>query len=328
MSFTYITHRLGSTSTGSTYADHLAMVNKSSLSQIAEFLSVPLPQSWSKDKMVDTLVRFVQDHPQEILRRLSLKELDLLNDCITIGENHSVERAKRYYYDDVKMLLFVSVGEDKKARKEHYLLSDDLRLLFVDHIDEALQVAKVEEQHKKREAKQKDLPLPNDSQTSAIPMAEMAAKYLADLFEEDYGEVDEWELDDDFETQDYQEIDRLVACVTNEELQSRNYSFSKPMLDDIRALDSDKQQIVLRYFYKLIKTVVKDPMFMRRNQFIESFHAMESDDTSDTSLYTYFAVNDMDSFLTEIDYWSPMDFFRLRDSLGKLILAFGKEEGR
>ena len=318
---------MGSTSTGSTYADHLAMVNKSSLSQIAEFLSVTLPQSWSKDKMVDTLVRFVQDHPQEVLHRLSLKELDLLNDCITIGENHSVERAKRYYYDDVKMLLFVSVGEDKKARKEHYLLSDDLRLLFVDHIDEALQVAKVEEQHKKREAKQKGLPSPNDSQTSAIPMAEMAAKYLADLFEEDNGEVDEWELDDDFETQEYQEIDRLVACVTNEELQSRNYSFSKPMLNDIRALDSDKQQIVLRYFYKLIKTVVKDPMFMRRNQFIESFHAMESDDTSDTSLYTYFAVNDMDSFLTEIDYWSPMYFFRLRDSLGKLILALG-EEGR
>lgn len=145
-----ISHKKGYTGTGNSYRSNLEIVNKETLTYVAQRLGiVGVAKSHSKEKMAETISVFVLSHPEECLRQFSLKELLLLKDCIEEGADTSIIRPNRKYYDTLRELLFVSVYHDKKKRSLFFLLSDELRELFAPLIDKAIKEAKEREKEAK-----------------------------------------------------------------------------------------------------------------------------------------------------------------------------------
>ena len=143
-----ISHKKGYTGTGNSYRSNLEIVNKETLTYVAQRLGIKgVAKSHSKEKMAETISAFVLSHPEECLKQFSLKELLLLKDFVDEGADTGVVRPNRKYYDTLRELLFVSVYHDKKKRSLFFLLPDELRELFAPLIDNAIKEAKKREKH-------------------------------------------------------------------------------------------------------------------------------------------------------------------------------------
>ena len=145
-----ISHKKGYTGTGNSYRSNLEIVNKETLTYVAQRLGIEgVAKSHSKEKMAETISAFVLSHPGECLKQFSLKELLLLKDFVDEGADTSIVRPNRKYYDTLRELLFVSVYHDKKKRSLFFLLPDELRELFAPMIDKAIKEAKKREKETK-----------------------------------------------------------------------------------------------------------------------------------------------------------------------------------
>ena len=143
-----ISHKKGYTGTGNSYRSNLEIVNKETLTYVAQRLGIEgVAKSHPKEKMAETISAFVLSHPEECLKQFSLKELLLLKDFVDEGADTSIVRPNRKYYDTLRELLFVSVYHDKKKRSLFFLLPDELRELFAQLIDNAIKEAKKREKH-------------------------------------------------------------------------------------------------------------------------------------------------------------------------------------
>lgn len=90
------------------------------------------------------------------------------------------------------------------------------------------------------------------------------------------------------------------------------------MLEDIRALDHIGQAKVCAAFAKwLDRNQNVDSMFIER--FRETFGNIDCDKPDESVEFIHYAVNDLDSALTFIDYRSPMDFLELAGFLAPVI---------
>jgi hypothetical protein len=145
-----ISHKKGYTRTGNSYRSNLEIVNKETLTFVAQRLGIEgVAKSHSKEKMAETISTFVLSRPEECLKQFSLKELLLLKDFVDEGADTSIVRPNRKYYDTLRELLFVSVYHDKKKRSLFFLLPDELRELFAPMIDKAIKEAKKREKEAK-----------------------------------------------------------------------------------------------------------------------------------------------------------------------------------
>lgn len=145
-----ITHGKHRTSTAESYQQYLNIVNKETLLSVAETLGISgVAKSHAKDKMTKVISAYVLEHPEEILSRLSVKELQVLKDCVAAGANTRVERPSRRFYDTLTTLLLVSVYHSKKERRFYFLLPDELRELFAPLLDKAIKEARKREKAEK-----------------------------------------------------------------------------------------------------------------------------------------------------------------------------------
>ena len=88
---------------------------------------------------------------------------------------------------------------------------------------------------------------------------------------------------------------------------STSYFCAVPLLEDVRALDHIGQAKVCEAFAKwLDRNPNVDSMFIER--FRETFDNIDHDKPDESVEFIHYAVNDLDSALTFIDYHSPMDF--------------------
>lgn len=182
-----ITHGKNRTSTAESYQQYLDIVNKETLLSVAMALGISgVAKSHAKDKMIKVISAFVLEHPEEILSRLSVKELQVLKDCVAVGANTRVERPSRRFYDTLTTLLLVSVYHSKKERRFYFLLPDELRELFAPLLDKAIEEAKKREKAEKTAKPKKPV----------IKVEE--PEFLDDdeeLFDDDFD--DKWDEDDD-----------------------------------------------------------------------------------------------------------------------------------
>ena len=99
---------------------------------------------------------------------------------------------------------------------------------------------------------------------------------------------------------------------------STSYFCAVPLLEDIRALDHIGQAKVCEAFAKWIdRNQNVDSMFIER--FRETFSNIDCDKPDESVEFIHYAVNDLDSALTFIDYRSPMDFLELAGFLSPVI---------
>ena len=99
---------------------------------------------------------------------------------------------------------------------------------------------------------------------------------------------------------------------------STSYFCAVPLLEDIRALDHMGQAKVCDAFAKwLDRNPNVDSMFIER--FRETFGDIDHDKPDESVEFIHYAVNDLDSALTFIDYRSPMDFLELVGALSPVI---------
>lgn len=131
--------------TSFTYRSNLNLVYKESLFRISAFLGVPVSKSAGKPAMIEKIDSYVRSNPVEVLEEFCVKELELVREFVKVGPDTPVIKAPRRIYDTLKMLLLVSVCYDKKTRKEHLLIADELRDLFVFHLDFVLKKSWKEE---------------------------------------------------------------------------------------------------------------------------------------------------------------------------------------
>ena len=99
---------------------------------------------------------------------------------------------------------------------------------------------------------------------------------------------------------------------------STSYFCAVPLLEDIRALDHIGQAKVCEAFAKwLDRNPNVDSMFIER--FRETFGDIDHDKPDESVEFIHYAVNDLDSALTFIDYCSPMDFLDVVEILSPVI---------
>ena len=99
---------------------------------------------------------------------------------------------------------------------------------------------------------------------------------------------------------------------------STSYFCAVPLLEDIRALNHIGQAKVCEAFAKWIdRNQNVDSMFIER--FRETFSNIDCDKPDESVEFIHYAVNDLDSALTFIDYHSPMDFLELVGFLAPVI---------
>ena len=104
----------------------------------------------------------------------------------------------------------------------------------------------------------------------------------------------------------------MNACI------STSYFCAVPLLEDIRALNHIGQAKVCAAFAKWIdRNPHVDSMFIER--FRETFGNIDCDKPDESVEFIHYAVNDLDSALTFIDYCSPMDFLDVVEILSPVI---------
>ena len=108
---------------------------------------------------------------------------------------------------------------------------------------------------------------------------------------------------------------------------STSYFCAVPLLEDIRALNHIGQAKVCDAFAKWIgRNPHVDSMFIER--FRETFDNIDHEKPDESVEFIHYAVNDLDSALTFIDYHSPMDFLELVGSLAPVIAEAKTGRGR
>jgi len=108
---------------------------------------------------------------------------------------------------------------------------------------------------------------------------------------------------------------------------STSYFCAVPLLEDIRALDHIGQAKVCAAFAKWLgRNPNVDSMFIER--FRETFDNIDHEKPDESVEFIHYAVNDLDSALTFIDYRSPMDFLELVGSLAPVIAEAKAGRGR
>ena len=181
-----IKHGKNMTSTAETYQQYLGIVNKETLLALAETMGMTgVAKTHAKEKMVKAIQAYVMEHPENILAKLSFKELQVLKEFTDKGPNTPVIRPSRRFYDTLESLLLVSVYHSTKERRFYFLLPDELRELFAPFLDKQIKEAK------KREKAEKE----SNPKKPAIKIEE--PEYLNDndeLLDSDFD--DEWDDDD------------------------------------------------------------------------------------------------------------------------------------
>ena len=108
---------------------------------------------------------------------------------------------------------------------------------------------------------------------------------------------------------------------------STSYFCAVPLLEDIRALDHIGQAKVCKAFAKwLDRNPNVDSMFIER--FRETFGDIDCDEPDESVEFIHYAVNDLDSSLTFIDYHSPMGFLDVVEILSPVIAEAKADCGR
>ena len=99
---------------------------------------------------------------------------------------------------------------------------------------------------------------------------------------------------------------------------STSYFCAVPLLEDIRALNHIGQAKVCEAFAKWIdRNPNVGSMFIER--FRETFGDIDCDKPDESVEFIHYAVNDLDSALTFIDYRSPMNFLDVVEILSPMI---------
>lgn len=316
MNFSYITHKKTMSITSFTYRSNLNLVYKETLSQLAAFFGVPVSKSAGKPAMIEKIDSYVRSNPVEVLEKLCVKELELVREFVKAGPDTPVIKAPRRTYDTLKMLFLVSVCYDKKTRKEHLLMPDELRDLFAPHLDSVLKKARKKAKELAAEA---DMPVIPPSRTEiddfdGIPSEEMLRRILEHILGDDlptdgcFDDADSDGPDDDLE------------------LPSKTkYSMASELVTAVRNLHYNSQVKVFRAFHKfIIKSDVWDAMFLER--FEESYGNICFDGgevDTDTFEWVHYTLNDFDNALSDLDYNDPMSFF---DVARRLEAVIAREE--
>ena len=108
---------------------------------------------------------------------------------------------------------------------------------------------------------------------------------------------------------------------------STSYFCAVPLLEDIRALNHIGQAKVCEAFAKWIdRNPNVGSMFIER--FRETFGNIDCDTPDESVELIHYAVNDLDSALTFIDYRSPMDFLELAGFMTPVIVEAKASGGR
>lgn len=334
MEYTYITHKKNMLTTSFTYRSCLEIVTKKSLAQIAATLNIPFAKTAAKDVMVDAIESFVKSNPAKVLEMLCVKELELVRDLVRAGADMHIAKAPRRTHDTIKMLLLVSVCYDKKTRKEHLQMADELRDLFASHIDAVLKKAR----KKDRESTLcvtpptaydeymegiSDLPNINEFFLLQSTLDDMISRYKEEY---DGRKVEDAEWEDegcDGESEEPEEGLEIPPTKSK-------YSSSRELVEDVRKLYFTKKLRVFRLFYRLLNADAfwSDSFFSLR--FYETFRNINVIDgeiciEDDSLMWLGYAVNDFSNAISDIDYHDPMTFFRMARKIEGLLVKMENE---
>ena len=102
------------------------------------------------------------------------------------------------------------------------------------------------------------------------------------------------------------------------------YSFSTPLLNDIRALNAAGQRAIHRTIYKhLVEngTCVCEELLVR---YAEDYNLLFPFDEDKGYMLLRRATNSLDSLIDEVDYYHPIEFLKIVEVLGPIIKEWKK----
>ncbi len=91
-----------------------------------------------------------------------------------------------------------------------------------------------------------------------------------------------------------------------------------PMFEDIRKLNYKGQSEACKTFHQYLKKHPNVVSFFL-DRFEETYSRIDMGNLEESMEWIGYAVNDMDSTISEIDYNDPMTFFDIEKVMGKVI---------
>lgn len=269
-----------------------------------------------KSQIAKGIARYVREHPLDVLHKCKADTLMYIKEMIEMGKGSCVTIGEPHVYNlQIQRMEFVLTYYDKKNQHTELYLLDELHDIFAPHLDEAYR---------------------NPSDTLKADMAK-GLEDLMDLaegcktqeefiakFKEQFPEIDLGDDDDADGDGANDEIDALLVDAANLPnggwgVDNMPYSFSDPLLTDIRCLHYNGQAAVCRAFHQILKKGDLSINSRFINRFEEDYGSIRFRELDESIEEIHFCINDLDSIVYEVDLYDPMTFFDLAERLHRVI---------
>ncbi len=267
-----------------------------------------------KAQIARGIAKYVREHPQDVLAKCGAETLMYIKkmlemgkgSCITIDQ--PIVRGRQIQ----QMNLVLTYDDMYNLCTEFYML-DELHDIFSPHIDDAYKNPSPVLMDDMKKGLGDLIEIAKDCKTQEEFLAKVKEQF-SDL------DID----DDDTNKETSGEIDALLAEANKTESKGKSplsmpYSFSMPLMDDIRKLHYKGQAATCKAFHQYIAKVKRyaDSCFVKR--FEEDYKDIHFDSLDDSLDNVYYCINDMDNAIHEIDLYDPMTFLDIAEHLSPVI---------
>lgn len=258
-----------------------------------------------KQQVANGIAKYVREHPLDVLHKCESDTLMYIKKMIEMGKGSNIVIGEPdiCHLQIQKMELVLTYFNKKNKQTEFYFL-DELHDIFAPHIDEAFRHPSPTLQEDMLKGLEDLKNIADGCKTEEDFLEKLKASIPEIDFDELFGNKDDDDIDDDEQ---------------DDELGQFTYSCSIPMMDDIRALRYDAQAEVCKAFHKIIKKgfPMDDSFFIKR--FEETYDDIIFSHLDDSIDQIYYAINDLDNAIYEIDMFDPMTFLEVECKLAPII---------
>ena len=265
-----------------------------------------------KEQVAVGIAKYVREHPLDVLHKCNSESLMYIQKMIQMGKGSCITIGEPFVRgQQIQQMDLVLTYDDRINLHTEFYLLDDLHDLFAPHIDEAYRHPSPILMHEMSKALEDLAGMAKDCKTQD----EFLAKFKEQFPDIDLG--DEEEHDDDSN----KEIDALLQeAVKSPSTQvSQPYSFSTPLMDDVRALHYKGQAAVCKLFHQLSSKEDFHHISIYLDRFNEDYEDIVWDSLEDSLDDLHYCVNDLDNVIYAIDMYEPMTFFSVASRLAPVI---------
>lgn len=207
--YTYLLFRNNTSyDTSTSYISRLMVLSKDDIVAAGERIGLKLSKSNTKEVLAEKLSAYILTHPKEMVTMLDDEEVVLAHDIIKAGKNAITWRPHRLKYHMLKQMIWVLVNKNKQARKDGFVMLDELQEAFAPFVEDRYEFSLKMVQASKKSKSQtgtrlclKDLP----ARLAGLDLKRLQIIHY--LFQNNYMEDfdEEYDMDDEWKYEAYHE---------------------------------------------------------------------------------------------------------------------------